>query len=122
EPIEKVRVGNDAVLNDLSQSGTEFTRGQTFQQLQIATDEPRLVKSADEVFSSFQVHAHFATDRTVYLGEQRRRDLDESDAAQVSCGHEAGQIAYHSAAQGHDHRFAIETHFGEFVVAGLHHL
>ena len=47
------------------------------------------------------IDSGLAADGTIHLGEERRRHLDEIDAAQNYRGGEAGKVADYSAAEGH---------------------
>ena len=67
-----------------------------------ATHEQRLVERADVVLAGAEVDRHLAADGGVDLGEQRRRHLDEPDAAQKGRGDVAGEVADHAAAERHD--------------------
>ena len=53
-----------------------------------------------EVLALGQVDAGLAADRRIDLGDERRRDLDEPDAAQVGRGQEPGRVAERAAADG----------------------
>ena len=91
------------------------------------------MKDADEVLALRRVDAGLAADRTVDLREQRRRDLNEANAATQDAGGKAGKIADDAAAERHDEVAAFETQFQQPLrqrceiakafrrLAGLHH-
>ena len=58
------------------------------------------MEQADRVLAAGQVDAGLAADRGVHLGEQRRRELHELDAAQEAARGEAAEIADAAAAEG----------------------
>ena len=58
------------------------------------------MEDADQVLAVAGVDAGLAADRGIDLGEQRRRHLDEADAAAHDPGGEAGEVADHAAAEG----------------------
>ena len=61
-------------------------------------DRGGLMERPDEVLALGQVHPGLAADRRIDLGDERRRDLDEPDAAQVDRGQEPGRVAERAAA------------------------
>ena len=119
QPAEQCGVVDDAVFDDFGEAGAELARGQRSQRVEIAQDESRLIKRTDEIFAGFQVHAHFSADRTVHLRKQGGGYLHEGNAAQISGGHKAGEIADDSAAERHNERFAFQPMRGKLVVTGL---
>ena len=68
----------------------------------IDDDGERLVERADQVLAERMVDADLAADRAVDLRQQRRRHLDDRDAAQVGGRGEAGDVADHAAADRDD--------------------
>ena len=66
---------------------------------------------ADHVLRFGQIDAHLAAHGAIDLGQQRRGDLQEAESAGVGGGDEAGQVADHAAADGHDDRLAIGAEF-----------
>ena len=62
------------------------------------------------------VDADLAADRAVDLREQRRRHVDERDAAQVGRRREAGHVADHAAAEGDHRRRAVGAGADQRVV------
>ncbi len=65
------------------------------------------MKRADQILSEREVDADFAADRTIDLGEQRRRDVHERDPAQERRRGESGGVANDAAADGDDGAAAI---------------
>ena len=63
-----------------------------------------LVERADQVLAERMVDADLAADGAVDLREQRRRHVDERDAAQVGGRGESGHVADDAAADGDDRR------------------
>ena len=94
-------------LIDLVQAGAVLAPRQRSQEQGIGDDEARRVEGADEVLAGREVHADLAADRRVDLRQQRRRHLDERDAAQEGRGREARHVADDAAPDGHDDRPAV---------------
>src|SRR6185295_4245291 len=67
----------------------------------------RLIKRTNQVLSQRVVDADLAADGAVHLREQRRRHVDQSDAAQVGRGGEARHVADDAPAQGDERGRAI---------------
>ena len=67
------------------------------------------------------IDAGLATDRRVDLREQRRRHLDEVDAALVRGGGEPGDVADDAAAEGDDRSRSVEPGREHRVVERLEH-
>src|SRR6185295_15135591 len=61
-------------------------------------------------------HADLAADRAVHLGQQRRRNVDERDAAQVRGRRIAGHVADDAAAERDQRRAAVGGRLHERVV------
>ena len=102
QPSEEPGVVDDAVFDHLGEAGAILAHGQRGQRVQVAQHEPRLVERADQVLARLQVHADFAADGAVHLGEQGGRHLHEGHAAQIGSGHESRQVAHHAAAERDD--------------------
>ena len=66
------------------------------------------MEGADQVLALGRVDPGLAADRAVDLGEQRRRDLHEADAAAHHRRGEAGEVADHPAAEGDDEVVAAD--------------
>ena len=66
------------------------------------------MKDADEVLALRRVDACLAADRAIDLGEQRRRDLHETNAASQDACREAGEIADDATTERHDKIAAFE--------------
>ena len=67
------------------------------------------MEGSHQVLAAGQVDPDLAADAGVHHGEQRRRNLDEGQAAQEARRREARQVPHHSATQCHDDRAAIEN-------------
>ena len=105
DAIEQRPAGDHAVLDDFVQPGAELAARQRRQQRRIDDDRERLVEGADQVLAERVVDADLAADRAVDLRQQRRRHLDDRDAAQVGRRGEAGDVADDAAADGDDRRW-----------------
>src|SRR6266567_4425534 len=55
-------------LSNFGKAGPELPRGQGAESVQVAQNQPRLMKGADEVLAGRNIHADFAADRAVHLG------------------------------------------------------
>ena len=81
----------------------------------------RLVERPDQVLALGQVHAGLAADRRVDLGDERRRHLDEPDAAQVDRGEEPGRVAERAATDRDEHLVTIDPERRELAGGRLDH-
>jgi hypothetical protein len=117
DSAEEGCVVNDAVFDDFGEAGDEFAVGKSFESVEIAEDEARLVEGADEVFSCGEVDSCFSADGAIDLGEEGGGDLDEGDAAEVGGSEEACEVTDDAAAEGDEGGFAFEPVLGEEVVA-----
>ena len=79
----------------------------------------RLVERPDEVLALGQVDPGLAADRRVDLGDERRRHLDEPDAAQVDRGEEPGRVAERAATDRDEDLAAIDPERGQLAGGGL---
>ena len=80
-------------LIDFVEARAELAARQRREQRRIDDDQRRRMKRADQVLALRMVDADLAADRAVDLREQRRRHLDDGDAAQVRRRGEAGDVA-----------------------------
>lgn len=104
----KGRAGaNDGIFDEFVEAGAVFARGKCAESVGIGDDEARWVKGADEIFAFGEIDAGFAADGAIDLGEKSGGDMDESDAAEVSGGDEAGDIADNATAEGDEERVAV---------------
>ena len=92
--------GDQPGLHDLDESGRELLGGQRRQHCWIGEDSDRLVVGTDVVLGIGQIHARLAAIRRVHLSHQRRRGLNEWNAALVGGSAEPGQVPDHTAAEG----------------------
>ncbi len=120
EKPEILRVRDHAVLHRLRHSRRDLDGGQRRQHVEIRDHEARLVERAQQVLPRRHVDPGLAADRRVDHGEQRGRNLDIGDAAQVGGGDEPGDVAHHAAAQ-RDHG-AIPPELASGGADGSHQL
>ena len=97
-PFEEAGIVDQAVFHGFGVAGQEFARRQGLEDPDIGEDQGRLMERPDQVLALGGVDSSFAADRTVDLGQQTGRDLDDVDAAQHDAGREAGEIADDAAA------------------------
>ena len=100
--IEKRRVSEYRVFDDLRAPVAENFVRQGIQTVRVAEHEPRLIKRPGQIFSGGQIDGRFAADGGIDHGQQCRRNLDKPDPAQIGGGRKACQIAYHAAAERND--------------------
>ena len=98
EQLEQPLVAEGGHLDRLAERRPPLALGQRPQERDVDDDRGRLVERADQVLALGQVHAGLAADRRVDLGDERRRDVDERDAAQVGRREEPGRVAERAAA------------------------
>ncbi len=75
----------------------------------ICQDKFGLVKCTDDIFAPGVVNGHLAPHTAVYLGQERRGQLNQGHAPQVSSRHKAGHIPHHAAAQGQNGAAAVKS-------------
>ncbi len=92
---------------------------QSLERVEVAQNQLRLIKSADEIFAGLQIDADLAADGAVHQREQRCRRLNEGNSAQISRRDEAGQIADDPAAERDDEGFSFQPLLRKMVVTGL---
>ena len=92
EQLEQPLVAEGGHLRRLAERGPEVARRKRTEKRDVGNDGRRLVERPDEVFALGKVDSGLAADRAVDLGEERRRDLDERDAAKVGRGEEPGRV------------------------------
>ena len=96
--------------------GAELAARQRRQHRRVDDDRVRLIERADQVLAERVIHADLAADGAVHLRQQRRRHVNERDAAQVRRRREAGHVADDAAAEGDQGRRAIGVRADERVV------
>ena len=100
--MEELRVGHQAVLHHLGEPCGEFALRQRVQGGGVGNDTHGLVKRADHVLGARVVDSGLAAHGGIHLGQERRWDLHETDAAlEARCG-KSRQVAHHPAPEGHD--------------------
>ena len=97
--LKKRRVCDAAILNDLAQARADLTRIERFQRIAVNQYPFRLIKRAEQVLSSRMVDCHLAANGGIHLCQQRRRHLNQMNAAQIGARRIARQVADHAAAQ-----------------------
>ena len=107
DAVEQRRARRHPVFDHFVEAGAELAAGQRAEHRRIDDDRVRLIEGADQVLAERVVHADLAADRAVHLREQRRRHVDERDAAQVGRRREAGHVADDAAAEGDERRRAV---------------
>ena len=120
--LDLVEVGalqDDAVLDDLRESGAELPVGQGPYHGRIDDDEARLVERADQVLGLGMVDGGLAADRGVDLGQDGGGQRDEVEAAHVGGGHEPRQVADRAPAEPEHRRAAVEAGGEQAVPAVL---
>ena len=79
------------------------------------------MERSDQVLALRQVDRGLAADRRIDLRDERRRDVDERDTAQVRRGEEPGGIAERAAADRDDRLVPFDAASGELAGRGLDH-
>ena len=95
---EKGDVKDHGRQHRVGQGGPRVALGKSPQRRQVAKDAARLVKCAHRSIYRRQLDRHVSAGRTVHLGQQRGRDLNEWSAAQIGGGDESREIADDSTA------------------------
>ena len=85
----------------------------------VSHDQRRLMERADQILAEPVVDAGLAADAGVDLRQQRRRHLDDRDAAQERRRDEADHVADHAAADRHHEVAAIGPDLDQPVVHRL---
>ena len=83
--------------------------GKREQNFRIGDDQLWRIERADQIFSLGQIYAGLPADGAVHLRHQRRRNVHQTDASQVSCRCETRHVADDSAAHGDNRRVPIGT-------------
>ena len=122
EQLEEALVAEGGHLDRLPERGPHLALGERPQDLDIDDHGRRLMERTQEVLALREVDAGLATDRRVDLGDERRRDLDDPDAAQVDRGKEAGRIAERPAADRDQRLGAFDPERGELPRGDLDHV
>ena len=102
-PFEEHRVADQPGLHHLRIAGPQLAPVQRAERAGVGQHQARLVEGADQVLALRRVDPGLAAHAAVHLGQQRRRHLDEGQAAQRGRGGETREVANHPAAQ-RDHR------------------
>ena len=113
--LEELGVADQTVFDDLAIAGAHLARRQRRKARRVGQNKARLVEGAEQVLTGTGVDRGLAADRAVDLRQEGRRDLHEIDAAQQCRRGEPRNVADHPAAQGHQHRAALDA-TGEDVI------
>ena len=113
EEAEKVGIANNSGFDALEESGAEFTRRQSRENVSISEDSDGLMEAADEVFSGGEIDSGLSADSRVDLREERRGNLDVGDSPHVDCGEKASHIADYASAKGDEKRRAVCSSSGK---------
>ena len=119
EQLEQPLVAERRHLHRLTERGPPLPLGQGREHADIDDDRGRLMERADEVLALRQVDRGLAPDRGVDLGDERRRDVHDRDAAQVRRGEEAGGVAERPATDGDDRLVALDPEPRQLARRGL---
>jgi hypothetical protein len=111
QPLEEARVAQKPIFGHLAVACQEVARRQCLQHIRVRQHQPGLVEGANQVLAVGRVDPGLAADRTIDLGQQRCRHLDEIDAAAKHRRGEARQVADHTAAEGDDQIVALDLQF-----------
>ncbi len=117
---EELGVENHAVLDHFRQAGAVLVGGQGGQAVRVDQHAQRLQERTDHVLRFGQVDAHLAAHRAIDLGQQRRGDLKETKPAGVGGGHESGDVADDSAADGRHDRLAVRAQIEQALPQSRH--
>ena len=96
--LEKLGVMNDAVLDHLRETLVPDPLRQRAQGIEIGHDQGGMMKSADQVFSGAGIHSGLSADAAIDLREERGREGNIGNAAQINRGDKAGQVANDASA------------------------
>src|SRR2546430_6878538 len=100
--LEQLAIADRALLDSFAPPGSQFAWWQGSKRVGVDEHQPGLMKCADQILSSGQVHGRLSANRSVNLRHQRRRYLNECDAAQIACRCESCEIADYAAAESDD--------------------
>ena len=115
-PVEEVGVEDHAVLDHLGQAAAQLAVGKGGEGLGVDPDADGLVEGADDVLGAGVVDPHLAPDGAIDLGQQRGRDHQQGEAAEIRRGDEPGEVADDASAQRDDAGVAIGAEPDQVVV------
>jgi hypothetical protein len=107
--VEEGAAADNAALEDFVETSAVFAFGERAEDFGVNEDGEGLVEAADEVFSSNEVDAGFATDGGVDLAEEGGGDLEDGNAAEEDGGEEAGDVGDDAAAEADDEAGAVRA-------------
>ena len=96
------------MLDRFDEPGAVLPVVEGLQDRDVDIDRRRVPEGPEGVLADARIHAGLAADGGIGLGQRRRRDLDDGDAALEDRRREAGDVAHRPAAQGDDHRIPAE--------------
>ena len=104
-----------AIFTASPRAARRWRSGRDRSERDVDDDRGRRMERADEVLALGQVDPGLAADRRVDLGDERRRHLDERDAAQPARGEEAGGVAERAAPDRHERLAALGAQPGQLA-------
>ena len=116
---EQVGVADHRHLDDLRPAGRVLALRQRLQHAGVRHHQRRLVERPDQVLAEPVIDAGLAADARIDLGQQRRRHLDDRDAAQERRRDEPGHVADHAAADRHHEVAPVRADLDQPVVHRL---
>ena len=108
DEVQQGHVADDAVLDALGQTVAEVLVREGREGADVHEHAKGLVEGADEVLARLVIDAGLASHGGVHVGEDGGGALHPAKSAQGRGGHEARQVAGHAAAEGDDHRVAVD--------------
>ena len=115
EQLEQPVIAEGGHLDRLAKRRPPLAFGERPRHARVDDDGRRLVEGADEVLALGQVDGRLAPDRRVDLGDERRRDVDDRDAAQERRRQEARRVAERAATDRDDRLIPLQTQPGELA-------
>ncbi len=116
EEREELGIEDDAVLDDLGEPGAVLAVREGLQDFGVDEHTDRLVKGPDQVLPPWMIDPHLAPDRTVDVGQQRRRHLHERETPGVGRGEEAGRVPHDPASHGDHDGAAVDMPVDQDIV------
>ena len=109
QPGEERGVADQPVLQGLGVAGQELAWQQGVEGGDVGENQVGLIEGAQQILAEVGIDAGLAADRTVHLGEQGGRDLDQGKAAKHDAGGEPGDVADDAAAKRDDRGVAFDA-------------
>ena len=102
DPVENDRVGDQAALDDLSESGPQLSGRQSGEHLQVGDDGGRRVEGTHQVLACRRVDSRLTAHGGVHHGQKRGGHLNHGNTSQPGRGRETGQVRRRSATESDD--------------------